>query len=102
MTTSVGNFLHHRHMTRRHRGVIGLPRHAVQAVEHAPAGRQRVVDVHGVQKRIDGLRRLLQHHKTQSALLVEPAEARMMLLQSRQCSQGVGNTAEIALRDGRV
>ena len=40
--------------------------------------------------------------KHMAALLVEAAEARMMLLQGCQCAQGLGDAAKISLGDGRI
>ena len=85
------------HMTGRHGGVVGLPRHAVEAIEQAPARRQRVIDVHRAQKSLDGLRRLLHKDKTVSAFLMEAAEAGMMPLQGVERVQGVGDPAKTSL-----
>ncbi len=70
-----------RDVARRQGGVRRLPLHAVQAFEHAPAARQRMVDVDRLEERIDRRLRLAQRHEAAPALLVETAEVRMMLLE---------------------
>ena len=49
---------------------------------------------------LDGLRCLPHNDKTVSALLIETAEARMVLLQSGQCPQCIRDPAQISLGNG--
>jgi hypothetical protein len=89
-----------RYLAGRHVGVLGLPRHPIEAFEHAPAGRQGVVDIDRRLKRLDRGRCLSHHGVAMSALLMEPTEARMMPLQIAERLHGVRDAAEIALGDG--
>src|SRR4029077_6211776 len=89
-------------MARRQGGVRRLPLHAVQAFEHAPAARQRMIDVDRLEERLDGRLRLAQRHEAAAALLVEAAETRMMLLESGEGCEGCGYLPAEALRDGRA
>ena len=93
--------LQYRHMAGGHGGVVGLARHAVEPLEYAPAGRQGMVEVHRPKKGVDGPRRLPQHDETMSALLVQPAEVRMMPLQLLQGRQRIAHLSEKTSRDRR-
>ena len=77
-----------------------VPRQAIQAFEHAPARRQRRVDVHGSQKGIDRARRIPQGHVAITALLVEEAEPRMLLLQALQGCQRLVYPVQASLVGG--
>ncbi len=91
-----------RHVARRQGGVRRLALHAVQAFEHAPAARQRMVDVDRLEECIDRRLRLAQRHEAAAALLVETAELRMMLLEAGQGCEGLGYLPAEALRNGRA
>jgi hypothetical protein len=92
--------LERRHVTRRHGRVVGLPRHAEEPLEHGPARRQRVIDVHRLQKCRDGLGCLLLEDEAMASLLVEAAEAWVVLLENRERAQGLGDPVQQSLRDG--
>ena len=51
-------------------GILGLPEHAVQALEHAPCPRQCVVALDGLQERINGGGSLAQLNEAATAFLV--------------------------------
>ena len=86
-TTSGGSFLQGGDALGCGRRISFVSRHAIQAFEHDPARRQRRVDVHRSQKGIDRARRIAQGHVAVTALLVEEAEPRMLLLQALQGCQ---------------
>ena len=65
-------------------GVAGQP---VEALEHAPARRQRRIDVDGAQQRLDRPRRILQRDVAEAALLVQPAEARVQRARAARASR---------------
>ena len=74
----LGGQLFERGDVRRGRGgVLGVARQAVQALQHAPAGGQGVVDVDRAQECLDGLGGLAQHHVAVATFLEEAAEARV-------------------------
>ena len=74
--------------------------HAVQTLEHAPAGRQRPVQAHGFRKRLDRTRRVTQHDVAVAAFLQAATEAWMESLQAVQHLQSVTGLAELAERQG--
>src|SRR5882724_8368234 len=78
-------------------GVLSLPRHPEQAFEHAPVNRESRVHTHGVRKRVDRLRCLLQRDMAVTALLVQTAESRMQLLESGECRKRCREVTEHAL-----
>ena len=80
------------------RGVRRLSGHAVQALEHVPAGRQRRIDVHAAQEGVDRLGCLLQRDVAVTALLVEAAEAGMQLFKRGERGERRGDVAEMTLR----
>jgi len=88
-----GQILQPRDVTRCHCGAIGLPRHLEEANEHAPAARQRMIDLHRPFKSLDGLRRLLHIDEAATALFEEAAEPGVMLLQDVKRIQGFGDAA---------
>ncbi len=55
---------------RGHGGVLGLGRHLVQRMQHAPTGRQRRIDVDRGEERVYRPRRVTQRHVAMAALLV--------------------------------
>src|ERR1700733_10110896 len=59
-----------------------------------------MIDGHGLEKSLDGLRRLLHINEAAPPLLMEAAEARVMPLESPECVQCLGYPAEISLRNG--
>ena len=77
VTTSRGRFSQRRHVAGGHGALLRIPGHAVQALEHAPARGQRMVEVHRGQKGLDGRRRLPHDDVAMAALLVQAAEARI-------------------------
>ena len=89
-----------RDAARRLLGWLGLTGHAKEALEHAPAADQRVIERHRLEKGLDGRGRLLQVDAAPAAFLVQPAEARMVSFESRQRAECLVRAAEMALRDG--
>ena len=87
-------------VTARRGGILLVALHAVKALEHLPAAWQRVVEVHRLEKGLSGLRRLPQLDEAAAAFLVQATEARMVLLERRECPQGGRDLSEVALRDG--
>ena len=80
-----------RHLAGCGGSVVRLALHAVQALEHPPRPRERMIEVHGLEERFDRWRRLPQRDVTAAALLVQTTEARMMLLERDECREGLGN-----------
>ena len=60
------------------------------------------IDVHRTQECLDGLRGLPHDDKTLSALLVQAAEARLMMLQDFERPQGVRNATQVSLGNGHT
>ena len=54
---------------RRHGGVVGLGRHLIQRMQHAPAGRQRRIEVDRREEGVYRPRRVAQRHVAMAALL---------------------------------
>ena len=74
--------------------------HAIETLEHAPAGGQGVVECHGLLEGLHRLGCLAQGDKAVAALLVQATEARMVALEDGKCLQRLGDLAQIPLRNG--
>ena len=94
-----------RQLACRRRRLVGPSRHPVQALEHAPAPRQSMIEVHRPQKCRYGLGGLAAIDEAAPSLLVQPAEVRMVLLQPRERAQRIiratAGIAEPRLRRAR-
>ena len=99
VTTSAGSFFSVATCAAASAAARRLSGHAVKALEHAPAPRQRRIDVHGAQKGLDRGRCLPQGDVAIAALLVQAAEARMQSLECGERGKGRGSFAELPLRD---
>jgi hypothetical protein len=58
--------------------------------------------MHGLEERFDRRRRLSQRDVTAAALLMQTTEARMMLLEGRECLKGRGDLFQEALGNRRA
>ena len=81
-------------------GVRGAPGYLEQDLQGVPARRQRRIDVHRPQKRLDGGFGLLPRDVAMAALLKQPAEVRMQLLEPGERPQSIGYALQISLADG--
>ena len=59
-----------------------------------------MIETHGRQKGLDGRGGLPQLYEAAAALLVEPAETRMMPLERRERRERLGDSSELTLRYG--
>jgi len=91
-----------RHVTARHGGVLRLPDHAVQPLEHRPAARERMVDVDRKQECFDGARCIAQLDEAAPTLFMEPAEARVVKRELGERPLRLGDAMQVPLRDGEA
>ena len=73
----------------------------IEALQHAPAHRQRRIDVDRPQQRLDRRRRVLQRDVAEAALLVQAAEPRLQRLAAVRASPGLGDAQQVAQADRR-
>jgi hypothetical protein len=73
----------------------------VQALEHAPAGRQRRVDVDTTLECRDCARYIVHGRETVATLLIYAAEARMLALKAFECRERCNALVQAALIYGR-
>src|SRR5882724_4838085 len=84
----------------RQRGFLHIACDAIQALEHAPAGGQRRIDVDTALEGIDCARHIVYGRETVTALLMQAAEARMLLLEALQRCQRCSTLVEATLVHG--
>ena len=83
----------------RHFGILCLPRHPVEGLQGAPAGRQGGIDVDRRYERLDRPGRVAQGDIAMPAFLEQAAEFRMQTLQPLQGGERLGNPLQIPLAD---
>ena len=91
-----------RHVIRRHGGLVTMLPHPIQAFEHAPTGRQRVIQAHRGLECIDRRGRTLQEHEAMSTFFVQTTEAGIQALEMRERIQGFGDAAQPTLCNCRA
>lgn len=80
-------------------GIRHVARDAVDPFEHPPTEGQRRIEGDGRQQRLNRAARILLRHITQAALLVQKAEARIMLFQALERRQRVFDPAKMSETD---
>jgi hypothetical protein len=81
-------------------GSLQVTRDAIQALEHAPAGRQRGIDADSVLEGIDRVRHIVRRREAMSPLLIQPAEPRTLQLQTIQSCERSLTQVQATLIDG--
>ncbi len=89
-----------RHVSRGHLRLGVSPGRSEQDLQGIPTRGKRRVDVHGGEKRLDGATGIVCCNEAVAPLLKQATEARMKLLEARQCIERLRDLAETALAHG--